>query len=181
MVIALTGWCRDRYPTVVSTMLIEAGLPPIGGVFRHGGFEPYEDISEAQTAAISGYFAPMTLDEAKAAKIAEIQAASNAALATLEAGYTQGEVKSFDRQRQGALDIIAGDTTTADAQYVAALAAARAAAGDAECTTAWLAQRIKDNADTAAAYTIAILGKQQGLEVRVRAAQTVLDLEAVTW
>ena len=65
--------------------------------------------------------------------------------------------------------------------YVAALAAARTAAGDAECTTEWLAQRIKDNADAAAAYTIAILGKQQGLEVRVRAAQTVLDLEAVTW
>ena len=40
MVIALTGWCRDRYPTVVSAMLIEAGLTPVGGVFRYGGFEP---------------------------------------------------------------------------------------------------------------------------------------------
>ena len=30
-------------------------------------------------------------------------------------------------------------------------------------------------------YPTAILGKQQGLEVRVRAAQTVLDLEPVTW
>jgi hypothetical protein len=181
MVIALTGWCHDRYPGVASAMLIEVGLSPVGGVFRYGGFEPYEDISDAQIAAIAGYFAPMTLDEAKAAKIAEIQAASNAAIAMLESGYTQGEVKSFDRQRQGALDILAENTTTADAQYVAALAAARAAAGEADCTTAWLAQRIKDNADTAAAYTIAILGKQQGLEVRVRAAQTVLDLEAVTW
>ena len=118
---------------------------------------------------------------AKAAKIAEIQGASNAAIAQIESGYTQGEIKSFDRQRQGAIDILAENTTTADAQYVAALAAARTAAGDAECTTAWLAQRIKDNADTAAAYTIQILGKQQGLEATVRAAETVEAVEAVEW
>jgi hypothetical protein len=162
-------------------MLAESGLPPVGGVFRNGGFEPSEDISEAQIAAISTYFAPVTVTEAKAAKIAEIQAASNAAIAALESGYTQGEVKSFDRQRQGALDILAGNTETADAQYVVALAIARAAAGDSECTTAWLAQRIKDNADAAAAYTIQILGKQQGLEALVRAAETVGDVESVAW
>ena len=121
------------------------------------------------------------LSDAKAAKIAEIQTASDAAIAMLEAGYTQGAIKSFDRQRQGTIDFLAGNTTTADAQYVAALAAARTAAGDAECTTAWLAQRIKDNADTAAAYTIQILGKQQGLEATVRAAETVEAVEAVEW
>ena len=132
-----------------------------------------ESLSAEEIAAV--------LDAAKAAKIAEIWAASNAATMALESGYTQGEVKSFDRQRQGALDILAENTTTADAQYVAALAAARAAAGDSGCTTAWLAQQIKDNADTAAAYTIQILGKQQGLEARVRTATTVAEAEAVTW
>jgi len=137
--------------------------------------DPWEitNVSELSDAAV--------LAGVKAAKIAEIQAASNAAIAMLEAGYTQGEVKSFDRQRQGALDILAENTTTADAQYVAALAAARTAAGDSGCTTAWLAQQIKDNADTAAAYTIQILGKQQGLEATVRAAATVEDVEAVEW
>lgn len=132
-----------------------------------------ESLSAEEIAAV--------LDAAKAAKIAEIQAASNAAIAMLESGYTQGEVKSFDRQRQGALDILAENTTTADAQYVAALAAARTAAGDSGCTTAWLVQRIKDNSDTAAAYTIQILGKQQGLEATVRVAETVEDVEAVEW
>ena len=132
-----------------------------------------ESLSAEEIAAI--------LAGAKTAKIAEIQAASDAAIAQLESGYTHGEIKSFDRQRQGAIDILAENATTADAQYVAALAAARAAAGDADCTTAWLAQRIKENADTAAAYTIAILGKQQGLEATVRAAQTVEDVEAVEW
>ena len=121
------------------------------------------------------------LAAAKAAKIAEIQAASDAAIASLESGYTQGEIKSFDRQRQGALDILAGNTTTPDAQYVAALAAARYAAGDSDSTAVWLAQRIKDNADAAATYTIAILGKQQGLEALVRAAAGVAEVEAIEW
>ena len=76
MVITLNGWCHDRYPTVASAMLIEVGLTPVDGVFRYGGFEPLgSDVSEAQSSAISGYFAPMTLAEAKAAKKAEIAAA----------------------------------------------------------------------------------------------------------
>ena len=126
-------------------------------------------------------YVPPSLESVKAAKISEIQSASDAAMAQVEEGYTQGEIKSFDRQRAGALDILAGLTTTEDAQYVAALAAARVQSGDSECTAAWLAQRIKDNADMAAAYTIQILGKQQGLEARVRAASTIADVEAVVW
>lgn len=132
-----------------------------------------EDLSAEEIAAV--------LAAAKAAKIAEIQAASDAAIASLESGYTQGEIKSFDRQRAGAIDYLAGNTTTPDAQYVAALAAARYAAGDSDSTAAWLAQRIKDNADAAATYTIAILGKQQGLETRVRAAAGVAEVEAIEW
>lgn len=120
------------------------------------------------------------LEAVRTQKILEIQQASNAAIAAITAGYTVGEVQSFDRQRAGAIDYLAGVETT-DAQYVAALAAARAQAGDLECTAAWLAQRIKDNADTAAAYTIAILGKQQGLEARVRGAQTVAEVAAIVW
>lgn len=123
----------------------------------------------------------VVLDAAKVAKIAEIQAASNAAIAQLESGYTQGEVKSFDRQRQGALDILAENTTTADAQYVAALAVARAAAGDSSITALELAGRIAANAAVAAQATVAILGLQQGLEVRARAATTPEEVEAIAW
>ena len=126
-------------------------------------------------------YVPPSLESVKAAKIAEIQSASDAAMMQVEAGYTHGEIKSFDRQRAGAVDILSGNTTTEDAQYVASLAAARAQSGDSECTTGWLAQRIKDNAAAAAGYTIAILGKQQGLEARVRAASTISDVEAVEW
>jgi len=121
------------------------------------------------------------VEELRAAKISEIQQASNSAIAAMTAGYTVGEVQSFEQQRRGAADILAGNTETEDAQYVAALATARAAAGDSSITTLELAGRIAANAAAAAQATIAILGLQQGLEVRARAATTPEELEGIVW
>jgi len=171
MVIALTGWCRDRYPTVVSTMLIEAGLTPVGGVFRYGGFEPYEDISEAQTAAISGYFAPMTLDEAKAAKRAEIAAARFAA----ETGgiVVGGAEIRTDRESQA---MITG--------------AALKAIQDAEYSCSWKtdggfvqlsAPQILAIADAVRAHVQECFDHERALNALVDAAETVAELEGITW
>jgi len=121
------------------------------------------------------------MDELRAEKIHEIQQASNSAIASMTAGYTVGEVQSFEQQRRGAADILAGNTETEDAQYVAALAAARAAAGDEGMTALEFAGRITANATAAAQATIAILGLQQGLEVRARAASTPEELEEIVW
>ena len=121
------------------------------------------------------------MEELRAEKISEIQQASNSAIASMTAGYTVGEVQSFEQQRRGAADILAGNTETEDAQYVAALAAARAAAGDEGMTALELAGRIAANAAAAAQATIAILGLQQGLEVRARAATTPEELEGIVW
>ena len=121
------------------------------------------------------------MEELRAEKIHEIQQASNSAISAMTAGYTVGEVQSFEQQRRGAADLLAGNTETEDAQYVAALAAARAAAGDSSMTALELAGRITANAAAAAQATIAILGLQQGLEVRARAATTPEELEAITW
>ena len=121
------------------------------------------------------------MEELRAEKIHEIQQASNSAIAAMTAGYTVGEVQSFEQQRRGAADIVAGNTETEDAQYVAALAAARAAAGDEGMTALELAGRIAANAAAAAQATIAILGMQQGLEVRARAATTPEELESIRW
>ena len=187
------GTTRTFLSELSSAQLAEIGVYPVVGVAPE--YDAGTQRLVGPTLALDGDHVTATweveslsadeiaakLADAKAAKIAEIQAASDAAIAQLESGYTHGEIKSFDRQRQGAIDILAENATTADAQYVAALAAARAAAGDADCTTTWLAQRIKENADTAAAYTIAILGKQQGLEATVRAATTATEVETVVW
>ena len=121
------------------------------------------------------------VEELRAEKISEIQQASNSAIAAMTAGYTVGEVQSFEQQRRGAADLLAGNTETEDAQYVAALAAARAAAGDSSITALELAGRIAENAAAAAQATIAILGMQQGLEVRARAATTPEELEGIVW
>ena len=171
MVIALTGWCRDRYPTVASAMLIEAGLTPVGGVFRYGGFEPYEDISDAQIAAIAGYFAPMTLDEAKAAKIAEIAAARYAAEV---AGVTVGGVVvRTDRESQA---LITG--------------AALKAIQDATYTCRWKTEIGFVTLDSATIIAVAdaVRSHVQGCFdaeyakcVLIDAAQTVEAVEAVTW
>ena len=121
------------------------------------------------------------MEELRAEKIHEIQQASNSAIASMTAGYTVGEVQSFEQQRRGAADILAGNTGTEDAQYVAALVTARAAAGDEGMTALELAGRIAANAAAAAQATIAILGLQQGLEVRARAATTPEELEGIVW
>lgn len=121
------------------------------------------------------------MEELRAEKISEIQQASNSAIAAMTAGYTVGEVQSFEQQRRGAADLLAGNTETEDAQYVAALAVARAAAGDAGLTALELAGRIAANAAAAAQATVAILGMQQGLEVRARAATTPEELEEIAW
>jgi hypothetical protein len=73
--IMLHGWSKDRYPQVLSAMLCEAGLPPTSGVFVYSGFLPDEAISPEQSAAIASYFAPMTLEDCRFAKKAEIAAA----------------------------------------------------------------------------------------------------------
>lgn len=119
--------------------------------------------------------------ELRAEKISEIQQTSNSTIAAMTAGYTVGEVQSFEQQRRGAADLLAGNTETEDAQYVAALTAARAAAGDSSITALELAGRIAANAAAAAQATITILGLQQGLEVRARAATTPEELEAIVW
>ena len=171
MVIALTGWCRDRYPTVVSAMLIEAGLPPIGGVFRYGGFEPYEDISEAQTAAISGYFAPMTLDEAKSAKIAEVAHARWVA----ETGGValNGMTIRTDRESQS---LITGAALKAlqDAEYVCSW---KTDGGFVQLA----APQILAIADAVRAHVQACFDHERALLALIDAAGTLEDLEAVTW
>lgn len=157
-------------------------ISPKGTTRRVEEFQPDYNLwlERGNIPTEEAYVAP-DIEFVRTTKIIEIQSMSNKAIAELELGYTQGEIKSFDRQRQGALDIIAGNTTTPDAQYVAALAAARSAAGDTECTTESLANKIKENVDTATAYTISILGKQQGLEAKVRVATTIEEIELIVW
>jgi hypothetical protein len=152
-------------------MLIEAGLPPIDGIFRYGGFEPLGDISEAQTAAISGYFAPMTLDEAKSAKKSEIAAARYAAeIAGVTVG---GATVRTDRESQS---LITGAALKAlqDAEYVCSW---KTDAGFVELS----APQILAIADAVRAHVQSCFDRERALLALIDAAETPEDLEAVTW
>lgn len=121
------------------------------------------------------------IDELKAAKIAEILAISAVKMAKIEEGYSEGEVKTFEQQYAGAVDLLAGNTDTAAAQFVAALAAKRSEVGGVEVTPEQLSERIIANYTAAKEYTAVILGVQQGLETRVYMAQTAEEVAAVVW
>lgn len=94
-------------------------------------------------------------------------------------GYSQGEIDTWETQVSGANDILAGDTSTEAAQFVIALAAARRAAGDAEMTAEYLAQRIKANAAAAAALQAPVMGKQGAEWKAADKAATQEELDAI--
>ena len=171
MVIALTGWCRDRYPQVLSAMLCEAGLPPTSGAFVYSGFLPDEVLSPEQSAAIAQYFAPMTLADCQAAKKAEI---ANARWVAETGGVAlNGMTIRTDRESQS---LITGAALKAlqDAEYVCSW---KTDAGFVELTAA----QILAIADAVREHVQAQFDHERALLALIDAAETVEDLEAVTW
>lgn len=122
-----------------------------------------------------------TLEDLKAAKVAEILAISADKVTVVEAGYSLGEVKTFEQQYQGAVDLLAGNADTVAAQFVIALAAKRSEVGGVEVAADVLAQRIIANYTAAKEYTVYILGIQQGLATRVQLATTEEEVMVVVW
>ncbi len=167
MVIALTGWCRDRYPQVLSAMLCEAGLPPTSGAFVYSGFLPDEVLSPEQSAAIAQYFAPMTLADCQAAKKAEIANARWHAETSGVSGFRT------DRESQA---IITGAALKAlqDSTYSCRW---KTESGFVELT----APQILAIADAVRAHVQAQFDHERALLALIDAAETVEDLEAVTW
>lgn len=123
---------------------------------------------------ISTVYSPLpvlTLEEAKAAKLAEINAECQRMLESLTPTYPERELTTFDKQESEARAYAAD--ATASTPLLSALAAGRG------IELADLAQRVIAKAD---AFTIAsgfIIGQRQALEDRLDAAQTVDDVQAV--
>ena len=159
------------------------------------GYHPADDApateyvrSKMGTFPVAPYVPPVIpFETLQAEKIAYIQNESNKAINALTAGYTVGERESFAQQKKGAEDILAARSSV-EATYVTLLADARVANGDvilgayegAERYAAF-ATRILANAQEAEQATLAIIGKQQGLEVRARLATTKEELDAIIW
>ena len=100
-------------------------------------------------------------------------------MAVTKQGYSQGEIDTWQLQAQGAEDLLAGNTDTEAAKFVAALAQARQAAGDTQMTPEYLAQRIKVNAAAAAALQVPVMGKQGAEWAAADKATTEAELDSI--
>jgi hypothetical protein len=132
---------------------------------------------------------PPTLEEARAAKSAEIVSGADAAKGKLSAKYSQIEESTWPEQEAGAraiLDdranvrditarlILADTAATADAQALVERLAEIDGA-----TPADFARRITDNADKAQQLGMLTLSEQRGFEAALRAARCVEDVAGI--
>ncbi len=116
---------------------------------------------------------PPSASAAIAAKLVTINAASDAEIASVSAGYPSGEVLSWPKQEAEAR------AWTADNQAVTPLLDSLAAARG--ISKAELTSRVIAKADLFAQVSGAIIGKRQGLEDQIdaiRVGLTVEELEA---
>ena len=116
---------------------------------------------------------PLTLDEAKVAKLAEINAACDAEIGAIKATYPDTEVMTWDKQEREARALLA------DAAAVTPLIDAIASARGLDRVE--LANRIIANADQFATASGALLGKRLKLKDEINAATKVKQVEAIVW
>ena len=121
-----------------------------------------------------------TLEQLKAEKARAIQDRSNTLMEQISDGYTDGEIKTFEQQNLGALDILNGTYDSENAMFVIALLKNRLAKTDVtnEEIIAF-ANKIRTNYTNASAYTSLVVGTQQHLELLVREAETKEEVEAI--
>ena len=138
--------------------------------------EPKDMSSEWDEASQSWKVPFATQKERKKASVISYY---DSIMAVTKQGYSQGEIDTWQLQAQGAEDLLAGNTDTEAAKFVAALAQARQAAGDTQMTPEYLAQRIKVNAAAAAALQVPVMGKQGAEWAAADRATTQEELDAI--
>lgn len=124
-----------------------------------------EDILEASDAAI--------LNAAKAAKLTEINAECQKAVAALAADYPDSEVQSWPQQVKEATALAAD--AGADAPLLTAIATARG------LPVAELASRVLDKMNAYAAASGVLIGRRRAAEDAIGATASLEDLSAISW
>lgn len=116
---------------------------------------------------------PLTLDEAKAAKLTEINAACDAEIEAIKVSYPDTEVMTWDKQEREARALVLD--ATADTLLIDSIASARG------LDRVELANRIIANADQFATASGASLGKRHALKDEINAATTVEQVAKIVW
>ena len=114
---------------------------------------------------------PLSLEEARAAKLAEIISGSNKMSLVIKGKYSQLEIDSWQQQEAEARALL-GDATTA-APLVRNLAA------NDGVSPLEFAKRIVANAGSAAAVGMSIILQQQSMEKRLKAADSFEAVQAI--
>ena len=136
-------------------------------VFAYAEAHP-ECVTEEQP-----YVPPVpTLEEVKAAKLSEINAAADEAIASLTAAYPDREISTFDKQESEARAYAANPT--ASTPLLSALAQARGVPLDE------LVRRVLAKADAFAVASGSIIGQRQALEDRLDACTTLEEVQGIT-
>lgn len=119
------------------------------------------------------YIPPVpTLEEVKTAKLSEINAAADRAIATLTATYPDREISTFDKQEAEARAYTTDPA--ASTPLLSALAQARGVPLDE------LVRRVLAKADTFAVASGSIIGQRQALEDRLDACMTLEEVQGIT-
>jgi len=116
---------------------------------------------------------PPTLDELKAAKLADIEQSFSESMAAVKAGYPADEILSWDKQEAEARAWLAD--AAASTPMIDAMLLQRTS-----LTKADLVARIVAKAEIAAGFVGTLVGKRQALEDRIEAA-TLETIGAIAW
>lgn len=154
---------------------LENTIPFMPGL-KETDIAPYEDSEIEQGFDGAWYekgFAPKkSLDEVKAEKLTEINAACDNILNSAVNTYPETEVLTFDQQTSEANAYIASKNA-ADAPLLSALAAGRG------ITLDDLVQRVIAKHDAFSQLSGYVIGQRQALEDRLDECKTVEDVEAI--
>ena len=112
-----------------------------------------------------------TLEEMKAAKLSEINAAADRAISKLTATYPNREISTFDKQESEARAYAADPT--ASTPLLSALAQARG------ISLPELVERVLAKADAFAVASGSIIGQRQALEDRLDACTTLEEVQGI--
>lgn len=115
----------------------------------------------------------LVMQRNKHARLEMVNAAFEAAMSQLVAGYPEREISSWPRQEKEARAYLAD--AAAPTPLLDSLSAARGVSKDI------IAQKIVEKADAFAKAAGALIGKRQALEDAINAATTTAELEAVVW
>ncbi len=134
-----------------------------------GDYKVINGVLEIDSSAVGAKNLASTLSK----KIAEIDAAYNAAIAVISASYPETERNSWAKQELEARAWTADNNSPTP--LLTAISTARGT------TIADICSRVITNADAYAVYAGATIGKRQAKMIEIEAATTIQELEAITW